>query len=115
MGNYSWGIYSWPPRCRLAFYERRTKLLFTDTDRSLDLNDALLLHWDPKHRTVYMGVSTKSPRWKRWNEQNLQKIEASIKYDITWDGDHVRITRLGTKGVPCSEEFLWKLQMRQQF
>jgi hypothetical protein len=47
-----------------------------------------------------MGVSTTSSRWKRWGEKNLEKIEGLIKYDITFDGYWVRITRLGKAGLP---------------
>jgi hypothetical protein len=59
-----------------------------------------------------MGVSTNSTRWRRWNEETLKRIEWLINYDITFDGDRVRITRLGKKGTPCFEEFLWKLEIR---
>lgn len=104
--------YLWPPKCRLAFYKRRTKLLFVERDRKLDLSDTLMLPWPRNHRTVYMGVSTKSTRWKRWNGKTLKKIEWLIKYDITFDGDRVRIMRLGKTGIPCLKEFLWKLEIR---
>jgi hypothetical protein len=59
----------WPPKCRLKIYKRRTKLLFSERDRRLDLSDTLMLEWPHHHRTVYMGVSTKSLRWKRWDER----------------------------------------------
>jgi hypothetical protein len=84
--------------------------LFSETDRRTDLSDTLM--FGGNYRTVYLGVSTKSVRWQRWDEDNLEKIEALIKYDITFDGDRVQITRLGKKGAPCSTEFLWRLQIR---
>lgn len=104
--------YLWPPRCRLAFYARRTRLLFSERDRQLDLSDTLMWDASRQHRTVYMGVSSRSSRWKRWTEANLKKIKSLIRYDIMFDGDRVRISRLSAKGSPCIKEFLWRLEIR---
>lgn len=103
--------FKWPARGRLVFYRRRTVFLFSASDRMYDLSDGLMVFWPHTSRTVYMGVSTKSPHWRQWNEENLKKIESLIRYDLNFDGYRVHIMRL-TRGKPmCSEEFLWKLQI----
>lgn len=103
--------FKWPPRSRLAFY-RRTKLLFAETDRELDLSDTLMGIWPYYSRTVYMGISSRSTRWKSWTEEKLQKIEDLIRYDLDFDGYRVTITRLTEARRPCTKEFLWKLRIR---
>ena len=109
MGQYD----LWPPRCRLNFYRRRNKLWFFETDRFLDLYDTLILHWHKKQRTIYFGLSTKSTRWQRRDDVALQHIEDLIRYDLTFDGDKVRIKRVSKPGKKCTEEFLWKLVVTQ--
>jgi hypothetical protein len=59
-----------------------------------------------------MGLSSQSHRWQVWTEANLAKIENLIRYDLGFDGYRAIIKRLTKAKRPCTEEFLWKLQIR---
>jgi hypothetical protein len=110
--NNAYNPYLWPPKCRLAFYKRQTKLVTVKRDRELDISDACMWWWPRRiTATMYFGIATKSTQWKLWNEEALKRIEWHINYDFTFEGDTVRITRLGKKGSSCSKEFLWKLEI----
>ena len=105
--------YKWPACGRLTFYRRKDIPLFGTSDRMFDLSDELMgWNWPHDSRTIYMGVSTKSVRWKRWSNEALEKIELLIRYDLGFDGYRVRIARLTAGSPSCSTEFLWKLQIR---
>ncbi len=54
-------------------------------DWLLDLFDAVMLHWGPDERTVYLGVSTDSEQWKTWDDKTLQRIERIIHDDLAFD------------------------------
>ncbi|MDE1173666.1 MAG: hypothetical protein PW790_08370 [Parvibaculaceae bacterium] len=105
--------FRWPPRSRLNFYKRKSTLLFSVSDRDFDLSDGLMMNCSNKSRTVYMGVSTASTKWLAWDEAKIESIEELIKYDLTFDGYRVRLQRLGKENSPCSDEFKWKLLIRE--
>ena len=107
-------FFAWPPLSKLNFYDGRNRLKFSTTDRLFDLSDGLMLNWYKKSRTIYLGISTKSKRWKQWEDAKLKEIEERIKYDLSFDGYYVSIKRLTENtGIACSKEFLWKLQIRE--
>src|SRR5687767_1355333 len=101
MGAETMGL--WPPRSRLTFYRGhrggRTRL-FSVRDRGFDLSDGLMLNWNHASRTVYMGLSTESKRWPRWDEKAVSWVEEVIRYDLDFDGYGVSIRRLGRLGSP---------------
>ncbi len=106
-------LYAWPPQCRLSFYDGRLRFKFSTTDRLFDLSGNLMLDWNKKSRTIYLGVSTKSTKWIFCEEQNISKIESHIRYDISCDGYYVTINRLSEiDDSYCTEELLWKLRIR---
>lgn len=106
--------FAWPPLCRLNFYDGWNRLQFTTADRLFDLSDGLMMHWEKKSRTIYLGISTKSKKWAHWTEHNLKEIERRIKYDLSFDGYSVSIKRItAVSETLCSEEFLWKLRIRE--
>ena len=102
----------WPPRSELAFYDGDRVLLFTSRERLFDLSDGLMTF--DGSRTIYMGVSARSTRWHQWDDENLRKIEATIRYDLSFDGYRVSIKRFGDVGSECSEEFVWRLKIRER-
>ena len=104
--------FRWPPRSNLNFYKRRSVLLFSSSDRDLDLSDSLMANCTKESRTVYMGVSTDSVNWPTWDEGAIKIIEELINYDLSFDGYRVRLERLSKINCPCSEEFKWKLLIR---
>ena len=101
--------YKWPPKCQLFFRSGRGGLFFDSTERDLDLADRLMLHWQGNSRTVYFGLTTASKTWKTWDTENVETIERLIRYDLNFDGYYVNIKRVGNVGLPCTEEFTWKL------
>jgi hypothetical protein len=105
----------WPQKVRIKFYNGRGKCLLRSSDRKLDLFDELILSGDRVSRTVYFGLSTTSPKWANWDEENISKIEWLIGADLGFDGCYVNIKRRSeNQGAACSEEFLWKLMIRQR-
>lgn len=62
--------------------------------------------------TVCFALATKSRSWKTWSEENLQKIEQRIRYDLEFDGFSVNIERVIDEiDLRCSEEFTWELHI----
>jgi hypothetical protein len=112
-------VLSWPPRCRLNFYVpygRGLSLDESSTDRSCDLGDITdMLMGNYKSRTIYFGLSGRSKKWLAWDEACLQNIEKLIKYDLTFDGEFRVLIARDTidENLPCTEEFIWKLNIRR--
>ena len=104
--------FKWPTKCYINFRNGRGKLLFGSTDRDLDLSDTLMLHWNSISRTVYLGLSTSNNKWKTWNNENIDKIEWLIRYDLNFDAYNITIKRISRSGLPCTDEFVWKLLIR---
>lgn len=103
--------FKWPPKSRLNFY-RRNHLWCTTTNRETDLADFLMLRVPGAYLTVSMGLSSKSVRWKNWDEENVGRIEEQINTDLESDGYKVSSCRLSAIGISCDQEFLWKLKIR---
>jgi hypothetical protein len=105
--------YAWPSRSKLNFYDGWKRLLLSTTDRMFDLSDGLMLNWNKQSRIIYLGISTKNQKIKFWDEENIEKIENLIRYDLNFDWYSVSIDRLSEGGrIPGSEEYLWKLRIR---
>ena len=105
--------YTWPPKSRISFYNGRGRLLWQVPTNDLDLFDELFQLWDKASRTIYLGFSTNSKKWSNWDEKNLSTIEAVIRYDLTFDGNKLKMTRISLNaGANCSEEFVWKIIIR---
>ena len=106
---------SWPPLSRLNFYRNPPELIFSSEDRTLDLADNLMRWVD--NAEIYFGLITFSHLWENWTEENVQKVEELIKYDLEFDGYNVVIQRITNasdqEGIhrPCRSEFLWKLNI----
>jgi len=111
--------YAWPPFSKLKFYNKPPELLYSSEARMLDLSDTLMPSCPDDERTVYFGLTTVSDIWDTWSEDNLQKIEDHIQYDLGFDGYDVKIERItdaicgytGKQDKPCYNEFLWKLDI----
>jgi hypothetical protein len=112
--------YSFPPFSVLNFYNKNHNLLFTSTDRKLDLADFFwrIREDDDGIKTVNLGLSTISPLWEIWNEDNLLKIEKIIRDDLEYDYDFVEINRktykvnsVNPQERYCSSEFEWTLKI----
>lgn len=102
--------YLWPLRSRLTFRSARGKLYFSSRDRRLDLADALMSQ--ANNRTLYLDLSSTAGGY--WNEQRVAAIEAHIRYDLSFDGYRVGITRLcmPSDEHSCDSPFSWKLVIR---
>lgn len=102
----------WPEQSRLTFSNARGNIYFRSENRNLDLSDALMHTFN--YRTVYVSISTPSPRWRAWTEESVQSIEALIKYDLQFDGYRVTILRtdIPSEQYLCTQEFRWKLSIR---
>lgn len=99
----------WPPFSELNFYEDTPNLICSTVDRYFDLAD----NFDYTD-TVFFGLKTISHAWETWNEENLSKIEETIKYDLGFDGLNVDIERITTTNINnehCTNEFLWRLNI----
>ncbi len=106
--------YLWPPRCTLHFYDRNLKPLniLGKRDRRLDLSDKLMLDWPHKTRVVHFGISSKSERMTSWDDNTVGNIERLIRYDLHFDQYRVSIRRVTSLGLPCTDEFVWRLAIR---
>ena len=103
----------WPPRVRLYVYDEDMYMIDESRDRKYDLNDNLFQVWDSSSRTVYLGIETKSKNWPVWDEDSLKWIEARIVWDLEFDGNEIGVSRHTRQvGRPCTEEFIWKLNIR---
>lgn len=112
--------YAWPELSQLAFYPAPPERVIRSTNRMLDLSDTIAHDASDKSKVVYMGLSTLSHKWPVWSEESLQAIENQIRYDLTFDGNRVKIERHTSavhprtkkKDQPGSDEFVWKLTIR---
>lgn len=107
--------YSWPAWSTLTVTNKRGKVLFKSKDRYLELSDSLMLDCQQQSSTVYMGLSTKSPKWTKWVDKSLKEIERRIRYDLEFDLYSVSISRVTPITRPrsrCTTEFQWKLHIR---
>ncbi len=104
----------WPPRSTLYIYDEEMFLIEESRDRKYDLNDNLFQVWHSSSRTVYLGIETQSKNWPVWDEDSLKWIEERIAWDLGFDGNEVEISRYTQEiGRPCTEEFIWKLDIRE--
>lgn len=105
-----------PPRSRIGLYARRKKLASYVEEGRTDLADTVIPNnWPHRQRTVEMRLSTRSTRWKVWNEEALSKVEAYIRYDFGFDNYYVIIKRLSGMDESCTTEMCWKLTVRPKF
>ena len=105
--------FRWPPYPVFTFYDGYGKILFRESDVSLDLSDTLMLHWPKNSRTVYLGLVSNGKSWSTWTEKHITHVESLINYDLRFDGYRVKIQRLTQRRwQSCKKEFLWKLQIR---
>ena len=103
----------WPPQVQLYVYNEDMCVIDESRDRNYDLNDNLFQVWDSSSRTIYLGIETKSNNWPVWDEDSLKWIEARIVWDLEFDGNEVSVSRYTRQvGRPCTEEFIWKINMR---
>ena len=104
----------WPPQTTLYIYDEEMILIDQSRDRKYDLNDNLFQVWDSDSRTVYLGIETQSKNWPIWDEDSLNWIEERIAWDLEFDGNEVDISRHTQQiGCPCTEEFIWRLDIRE--
>lgn len=104
----------WPPRVRLYIYDENLGLIEESKDIRYDLHDGLMQAWPDSTRTVHLGMKTLSTNWPKWDEESIKCVEELIEYDLNFDGNDVVITRITeTIGHPCSEEFIWKLDISE--
>lgn len=105
-----------PPRSKLGLYARGEKLAPYVEQGRIDLADTVIPNsWPHRQRTVEMRLSTRSTRWKVWDEEALSKVEAHIRYDFGFESYSVVIKRLSGMGEPCTSEMRWKLTVRPKF
>lgn len=103
----------WPPRVRIYVYDENMVVVDQSRDTHYDLNDNLFQVWTSNHRTVYLGIDTLSKTWHVWDEEALKWIESRIVWDLEFDGNEVEVERHTKQiGRPCTEEFNWKVDMR---
>lgn len=103
----------WPPKTILYIYDEEMILIEQSRNRKYDLNDNLFQVWDTNSRTVYIGIETESKNWPVWDENSLKWIEDRISWDLEFDGNEVDVSRHTQEiGRPCTEEFIWRLDMR---
>ena len=101
-----------PPRLRLRVYDAGMALAVESLDRNCDLSDNLWRLWGCS-RTLFIGIATESRTWPVWDEDTLKLIETRIRRELQFDGRGVDVSRhTPQSGGPCSEEFIWKLQLR---
>lgn len=98
----------WPPRPILSIYWMDSELACRSRKPQFDLTD----NW--AHETQYstfvrFGIVSQSLRKGRWTEEDLQRQEENIRYDLSEDGFIVQINRLKGLGLMRSEEALWEL------
>lgn len=105
-----------PPRSKLALYSRGEKLAPYVEGKRIDLTDTVFPNgWLHKQRTVEMRLSTRSTKWKVWDDEAISKVEAYIRYDFGFESYYVIIKRLSGAGEPCTTEMCWKLTARPKF
>ena len=105
--------YLWPVGATLHFYNGRKHMLRRSKDRRLDLSDTLMLRWDKASRTVYLAMCCKGRPDSCWDEEQVNRIERQIRYDLGFDGYGVTIARMRPLNVlPLEAEFIWRLRIR---
>ena len=96
-------------------YDEDMFLIDKSRNRKYDLNDNLFQVWGSSTRTVYLGIETDSKNWPVWDENSLKEIEERIIWDLEFDGNQVDVSRHTAQlGRPCTEEFIWKLIIRDE-
>jgi hypothetical protein len=101
----------WPQKVHIYIYaeEDDVRYLYEESKNpSYDLSENLPFHF----HTVYLGMETLSKNWPVWDEESILLIEELIDIDLNYDGNSAFITRITEKkGQPCSEEFIWRLDL----
>lgn len=102
----------WPPRVRIYIYDDEMYLIEQSKDTRYDLSDNLMQAWPYNNRTVHIGMETLSTNWPLWDEESIKCVEDLITFDLNFDGNGVKITRI-TENIeqPCTSEFIWKLDI----
>jgi len=102
----------WPPKVCIYIYDENMVQIDESKDTKYDLHDSLMQAWPYDNRTVYLGVDTLGKSWTIWDEDSIACVEYRMNYDLHFDGNEVVITRItDTIGQPCSQEFLWRLDI----
>lgn len=104
----------WPPKVSIFIYvedDEGCRSVYEESKSSkYDLSDNLPFHMD----TVYLGMETLSKNWPMWDEESIALVEELIAFDLHFDGNEVVITRVTEEvGQPCSQEFIWKLDISE--
>lgn len=101
-----------PPKVTIYIYDENMVFIEESRDRKYDLHDSLMQAWAYDNRIVHVGVDTLSKSWIKWDEDSIKCIEDLINYDLHFDGNEVVISRITDRiGQPCSQEFVWRLEM----
>jgi hypothetical protein len=104
----------WPPKARIYIYDENLDVIDDSRDTRYDLHDNLMQAWPYDERIVYFGLETTSKNWPVWDEGSIECIESLIEFDLDFDGNDVVITRTTKEiGQPCTQEFIWKLEISQ--
>jgi len=106
----------WPPNVRICLYDEDMYLIEKSRYTRYDLHDNTMQVWPYDGRTVHLGMATLSTNWPVWDEESIAVVEDLIDTDLDHDGNVVFITRITEEvGQPCSQEFIWRLDIFGDF
>jgi hypothetical protein len=102
----------WPRGVRVYIYDAKMGYLDESRDQRFDLHDNLFQAWPGNSRRAHLGIAIKSKNWLNWDEESLREIEERIIQDFEFDGEIVKLQRQTPARRPCTEEFVWRLDIR---
>jgi hypothetical protein len=112
--------HAWPELGELTVYYEPPKRAISSRERMFDLADGVGSVLDDGGTTLYIGVSSESPKWLEWSDERLRHVETQIKYDFNYDGYKVKVQRQSTIFAypnskvrkSCASEMVWKVTVQ---
>lgn len=107
----------WPSHSKITCFNSVGDVIAKSKRSRLDLADSLML-WRREEGALFCSVEviTGAKNWNSWSPENVQKIEAHIRYDLEFDGYKVEIERVSKPSkTPCNRPFRWNLKIAADY
>lgn len=102
----------WPPHSKIVCRNMDQQVIAKSSRSRLDLSDSLMLGLAPEILECTIEVSVRADSWTTWKNENVEKVERHIAYDLNFDAYEVDISRISAPGrTLCSKPFTWQLKI----
>ncbi len=102
----------WPPHSRIVCRDLDQQVIAKSSRSRLDLSDSLMSGDASEILECTIEVSVQADSWTTWKNENVEKIERHIAYDLNFDAYEVDIRRISAPSrALCSKPFTWQLKI----